>query len=197
MHEDEDKAWAEFNTPLDKKSLHEFCLDVERLLRINPYLFIENWKKYSAKHFHLQAFNHSQEPAFNIETDLSVSTTSDGLEIRYRDGLKSSTSISTTDAGSGSKLTIIEKYENLPKEQRHKHLHEIDKSLRKWAQELQLFLISWHRWSWFLPWRYYKQHIWLPMKPTARRITYIILCISIVEIMLILLGTMIYFIEYK
>ena len=197
MPEEEDKAWAEFNTPLDKNSLQIFCQDIERLLRINPYLIIEKWIKHSDHQFYLKVSNSSQQPAFNVETDLDVNTTPDGLEICYQHGLKSSTIISIDEAEPGSKLTIVEKYENLPKEQRVKHLHKIDKSLNKWAQEIQAYLINWHRWSWFAPWRYYKQYIWLPMKPAARRITYIILCISVIEVALLILGIGIYFVEYR
>ena len=35
------------------------------------------------------------------------------------------------------------------------------------------------------------------MKPTARRITYILLWITVVEIALIALGVAIYFVEYR
>ena len=197
MPKSEDKAWAEFNTPLDKNTLLEFCQDVERLIRINPFLTINKWEKLGEQHFLLHASNQSQIPSFNIETDLNVFSKSDGLEIHYQQGLKSSTAINIDDTAKGSKLTIVEEYNNLPQQDRLNHLQEVDKSLVKWAEDLQTYLISWRRWSWFSPWRYYKQHVWLRMNPSARRITYILLCISLIEFALIALGIAIYIIEYK
>ncbi len=193
----EDKAWAEFKTPLNKRVLLNFCQDVERLLRINPFLDIKKWEKLSDQHFLFHAINHSQNPAFEITTDLQIQKKTDGLEILYRRGLKSSTAFTIQEITNGSKLTITEKYTGLPEEKRRQKLHKVDKSLNKWAENLQEFLIDWHRWSWFSPWRYYKNRIWLPMRPTARRVTYLILCISFIEIVLIALGSAIYIIEYK
>ena len=57
---------------------------------------------------------------------------------------------------------------------------------------MQQYLVRWHRWSRIAPWRWYMQHIWLPMKPAARRITYMLLWITLAEIALILLIAIIY-----
>ncbi|MEJ2181219.1 MAG: hypothetical protein P8Y28_12500, partial [Gammaproteobacteria bacterium] len=100
-------------------------------------------------------------------------------------------------APQGSKLTITDYYERLPAEEREQHLHEVDKSLVVWANYLQRYLITWSRWSRFAPWRWYMRRIWQPMKPTARRITYSLLWITVVEIALIALGVAIYFVEFR
>ncbi|MEJ2114716.1 MAG: hypothetical protein P8X88_01360, partial [Gammaproteobacteria bacterium] len=71
------------------------------------------------------------------------------------------------------------------------------KSLQKWAEEIQNYLIYWQRWSWFLPWRIYKKHIWIFMKPAARRISFMLIFISLIEVALIGLGVIIYSIEYR
>ncbi|MES9902269.1 MAG: hypothetical protein ABW168_06250 [Sedimenticola sp.] len=65
----------------------------------------------------------------------------------------------------------------------------------KWGEDLQAYLVHWNRWSGFAPWRWYMRRIWLPMKPSARRITYILLWISLVEVALILLGAGVYWSE--
>ncbi len=195
--ENEDKAWAAFKTPLDKDSLLEFCQDVERLLRINPYLVFKKWEKIDARRYRFHAVNHSQIHAFNIETDLQILTTSNGLEIHYALGLKSKTIFAVEATPEGSKLTITEKYKAMEADEHLSRLHEVDKSLTKWAEEIQDYLVYWQRWSWFIPWRLYMQRIWQPMKPAARRITYMLLWISIIEITLISLGVIIYFVEYK
>ena len=196
-HSQEDKAWVEFRTPLDQAALLEFLQDVERLFRINPYLVFERWEKISAQHFCLHAINHSQTPAFEINTEMTVQPNADGLEIFYVQGLKSSTRFSAEALQSGSRLVIEEKYEGVPQPERHRRLNEVDRSLTKWAKEIQLYLVQWYRWAWFSPWRYYKQRIWQSMKPAARRITFILLCVTVIEIALIGLGMAIYLIEFR
>jgi hypothetical protein len=193
----EDAAWASFKTPLDKTSLVDFCQDVERLIRINPYLEFTGWESCGNNCFHFQGRNLSQEPPFDFDLELHVESLSDGLRIRYNQGLKSSTTFSVKDKPSGSELTIIEDYGAVAEEQRQKRLHEVDRSLVKWSEDLQAYIISWNRWSWLSPWRLYMRRVWQPMKPTARRITYILLWISVVEIALISLGVAIYFTEYR
>lgn len=196
-HSQEDKAWVEFKTPLDQPALLEFLQDVERLFRINPYLVFERWEKISAQQFCLHAINHSQTPAFEINTEMTVLPNANGLEILYVQGLKSSTRFSVEVLPGGSRLVIEEEYEGVPEPERHRRLHEVDRSLTKWAEELQHYLLQWNRWAWLSPWRYYKQRIWQSMKPAARRITVILLYITAVEIALIGLGLIIYLIEYR
>ena len=96
----------------------------------------------------------------------------------------------------GSNLTIIDSYDTLTTAERMQRLNEVDKSLVKWAEDIQQYLIQWNRWSKFTPWRWYMKYIWQPMKPSARRITYMLLWISLAEISLLLLGAAIYVIEF-
>ncbi|MEE8379516.1 MAG: hypothetical protein V3R49_04005, partial [Gammaproteobacteria bacterium] len=80
--------------------------------------------------------------------------------------------------------------------ERESHLHEVDQSIVVWVEYLQKFCISWNSWSKFAPWRWYMRRIWQPMKPTARRITYMLLWITVVEIALLALGAAVYFNEF-
>ena len=193
----EDKAWVEFKTPLDPAALLEFCQDVERLFRINPYLVFRRWETVSAGQYRLHAVNHSQTPAFEIDTGITVEPLQDGLEIHYSQCLKSSTRITVRESSGSSSLVIEEKYEGVPESERLDRLGEVDRSLTKWAEEIQHYLLQWQRWAWFGPWRYYKKQVWQRMKPAARRITFLLLCISAVEIALIGLGLVIYLIEFR
>ena len=193
----EDKAWVEFKTPLDQAALLEFCQDVERLFRINPYLVFRRWETVSARKYRLHAINHSQTPAFEIDTEITVEPLQDGLEIHYSRCLKSSTRITVQESPGSSSLVVEEKYEGVPESERLDRLDEVDRSLTKWAEEIQHYLLQWQRWAWFAPWRYYKKRIWQRMKPAARRITFVLLCISAVEIALIGLGLVIYLIEFR
>jgi len=192
----EDAAWASTNTPLTVDALKDFCTDIERLFRINPMLEFERWDSTSGDHFIFAGRNISQQQPFDFEFELSASKLDDGVRIDYDKGIKSSTTFTIEPAPQGSKLTITDRYERLPAEQRSAHMLEVDKSLVIWAQYLQQYLINWQRWSRIGLWRWYMGRVWQPMKPAGRRITYILLWITVVEFALIALGVGIYFVEY-
>ena len=197
MTSSENKAWAEFKTPLSQDALLHFCRDIEQLFKINPYIEIKQWKNLEPQKYFIDVVNHSQKNAFSLETNIYITEFDDGIKIQYENGIKSETIFKTQAIPEGSKLEITEKYHSPSPNDSANELSNVDKSLTKWAEEIQNYLIDWQRWSWFLPWKFYKQRIWLPMKPMARRITYMIIWISIIEIALILLGVSIYFLEYR
>ncbi len=192
----EDAAWASINTPLGMENLKAFCQDIERLFRINPMLEFEKSQSLGNGRYFFSGRNISQEPAFDFEFELQVKELADGLQIDYSQGLKSSTIIKIEPAEQGSKLTIIDSYDAISEEERKSRIDEVDKSLITWAHYLQKFILSWKRWSWFAPWRWYMHRVWQPMKPAGRRITYMLLWITAAEIALIALGVGIYWAEY-
>jgi len=191
-----DSAWASVITPLSTEALTEFCADTERLFRINPMLVFTKWEQISENSFSFSGENSSQEKAFEFEFGLAVSKLDDGYRIDYDKGVKSSTVIKIEAAEQGSKLTITDRYDRLSASERESHLHEVDQSIVVWAEYLQKFCISWNSWSRFAPWRWYIRRIWQPMKPTARRITYMLLWITVVEVALLALGAAVYFNEF-
>lgn len=193
----EDAAWAAINTPLPVDELIVFCRDVERLLRINPMLEFSTFQQLGSRQYRCVGRNISQQPAFDFDLTFSITELPDGLRIDYANGIKSSTTLAIEAAPQGSKLTITDQYERLPAAEREQHLGEVDKSLVIWAEYLQRFLLMWSRWRRFGLWRWYMRRVWQPMKPQSRRITYILLWISVVEVALILLGVAIYFAEYS
>lgn len=192
----EDAAWASVNTPLSVEQLSEFCQDIERLFRINPMLEFQQWQRLDDARYLSVSRNSSQETPFELETELTVSPLSDGFKIEYSNGIKTSTTIKIAPTPEGSKLTLIDCYEGLSEEDRQQRLGEVDKSITTWASYLQRYLVLWKRWSGVALWRWYMRRIWQPMKPTGRRITYMLLWISVVEVALIALGVGIYFAEY-
>ena len=199
--DDQDAAWAAINTPLHIDAMLVFIQDVERLLRINPMLEFKKWEKLGASQYFMAGRNISQETPFEFETKLTVFRTKNGLEIEYEDGIKSSTvieieAIELEDGKSGSKLTITDHYDRMDEKARQSKLNEVDKSITTWATDLQRYFLSWRRWSRVRLWRIYMQRVWLPMKPTGRRITYMLLWSSVVEVALLTLGVAIYFAEY-
>lgn len=195
----EDIAWASFLSPLCVQALIDFCQkDIERLLRINPFLEFKEWRDLEGGRFHMGVCNLSQEPPFELDTELHSEVQPTGLKLNYRDGLKLTTTFLVEPSDEGSKLTITDYYNpHLSEEEKIARLGEVDKSLQVWAGDLQQYIIRWNKWSHFAPWRWYMTKVWQPMKPTARRITYMLLWISFVEVALILLGVGIYFMEFS
>lgn len=193
----EDAAWASVHTPLKIDDLKIFCQDIERLFRINPMLEFNRWENLDENEYRMVVNNVSQESPFELDTKLRVENQDEGLTIHYSNGLKKKTVLTFEATGEGSKLTIIDDYTGLSEDERKNRLHEVDRSLTNWVDYLQRFMITWQRWSRFAPWRWYMRRIWQPMKPVARRITYILLWISVVEVALIALGVSLYYIEYK
>lgn len=191
-----DAAWVSFKAPLDKVKMVEFCQDIDRLLRINPYLEFKKWEACGDNRYLFSGRNLSLEQQGDFEFEIRVEPQPDGVRIQYNQGLKSSTLFKVEDATEGVEVTIIEEYDAADETERQARLDEVDKSLVKWAEDLQLYLIRWARWSWLSPWRWYMRRIWEPMKPAARRITYMLLWISLAEVALIMLGVGIYFAEY-
>lgn len=192
-----DSAWASVNTPLSASDLKDFCRDTERLYRINPMLEFKETSVTGDQKYFFSGSNISQEIPFEFEFNLSVKETDNGFEISYDKGIKSRTSFVIEAADTGSKLTITDHYDRMSEQERKSHLGEVDKSLVNWAEYLQRYIIMWKRWSWFGLWRWYMRAVWQPMKPTARRITYMILWITVAEIALITLGVGIYFAEFS
>lgn len=193
----QDAAWVAIATPLSPDQLVSFCQDVERLLRINPFLEFESWRQTEGG-FHWRGRNISQQPAIEFDLTLRVTPLKDGLRIDYEGGLKRSTTIrvEAEESGSGSRLTIVDDYSGVSPEEQATRINEVDRSLTTWGQDLWRYLQRWHRWSRIAPWRWYMQRVWQPMKPSARRITYMLLWITLVEIALIALGAGIYWAEF-
>lgn len=192
----EDAAWASVNTPLSVEQLTAFCMDIERLLRINPMLEFRQWTRLADDRYRMVVKNISQAEPFELETELRVDQQPGNLTIHYSDGIKQKTVLQFEPSEHGSRLTIIDDYSGASEKDRDAGLSMVDKSLTIWADYLQRFIIMWQRWSKFAFWRWYMRRIWQPMKPAARRITYILLWITVVEIALIALGTAVYFVEY-
>ena len=75
-------------------------------------------------------------------------------------------------------------------------IDEVDKSLNAWGWALHEYLQHEQRWGQFAPWRWYMRRWWLPMTPRSRRITYMLVMVTVAEMLLILLGAAIYWIEF-
>lgn len=191
---DADAAWVTINTPLDSASLAEFCGDVERLFRINPYLEFKDWRAIDGTRFAVSGRNLSNQSNFDVGLALHRASERE-FTVSYDHGIKRRTRFAITPGAGGSQLTITDEYE--PGPDTDPDTTEVDRSLHAWGVALAEYLRHQARWGRHAWWRWYMRRVWIPMRPAARRITYILLVLTVFEIALFALGAAIYWIEYR
>ncbi len=173
----EDAAWVRVAAPFSGETLRDFCRDLERLYRINPMLEFVTWRSINPNHYFLQVNNLSN--GLEIATELHREETNEGFKISYAEGLKSATFIRIEP----NALVLIDDYSGLPEAERTQRLPEVDHSLEQWGRELYRYLHNWQRWRWFPPFRWYMRRVWQPMKPSGRRIAYMLIVITLFELL--------------
>ena len=185
-----DAAWVVIETPLAPRDLAAFCSDLERLYRINPYLEFGLWHEAAPGAFAVAFRNLSNQREFELLLALERNSASD-FTVRYDRGIKLGTRFEIEFSATGSRLRITDEYHGAATD-----TGEVDKSLHAWGVALREYLLRERRWGWCAPWRWYMRRVWVPMKPSARRITFIILMVTLAEIALIALVLAIYWIEH-
>jgi hypothetical protein len=195
-----DRAWVRIGTALSPAALTEFCRDAERLLRINSMYEFVAWRPEGEGRFFMQVRNLSNDRT--LATSISVEPRLDGLRIAYASGLKTATEfraeLPTADdlqRGAGAcaaVLVVTDDYSGLPESERQARAAEIDRSLVCWGHDLHRYLRHWARWSRFATWRWYMRRVWQPMKPKARRVTFMLIAITIFELAVGLLAILVF-----
>jgi len=186
-----DAAWVVLETTLAPAELAAFCGDLERLYRINPFLEFASGEQDAPDRFRAEVLNHSNGQRTVVAA--TVTRTSDrALRVDYTEGLKQSTRVEIQPAPAGSRLTITDEYGPTGAGARDA---AVDRSLHAWGVALKAYLERDRRWGWIPLLRWYMQRVWLPMKPAARRITFLVLVIGLADVILVALGFAIYWIE--
>lgn len=187
-----DAAWVVIETPLIPGDLSAFCGDLERLFRINPYLEFREWRGTVPGPIAVAFRNLSNQREFELRLMLERTSERDFV-VRYDQGAKRSTRFEIDASAAGSRLRITDDYGGATEAD----TREVDRSLHAWGVALREYLLREQRWGWFAPWRWYMRRVWVPMKPSARRITFIILMVTLAEIALIGLVMAIYWAEHR
>ena len=187
----DDSALVQVFTPFSVKWLREFCRDVERLYRINPMLEFVEWRQLDAQTYYMRAHNLSNDQ--EIDTGIHVEEIDNGLKITYSRGPKRTTFVKIEPNAKGATLMIADDYSSLSVAERKRHSAEVDCSLKPWGHELYRYFQYWKHWSWLPPFRWYTRYLWLKMKPTARRVAYMLIVVTLFEI-LVLLGVVGFFV---
>ena len=192
----EDKAWATIPTTLRPKELRDFCRDLERLYRINPYIEFRIWKETAPGQIYTEFRNLSNQQDYSLNLTL-VPESDSAFSVRYAQGVKAATRFEIQATGLGSSLTITDDYSRLSGEERAQRLDEVDKSLPAWGQAIFDYLRRHKRWGWIAPWRWYMRWVWVPMKPSARRIVWLLVLITVVEFLFFVFVALIWWLEHR
>lgn len=190
-----DVVWVAVPARQTPAELAELCRDIEALLRINPYYTFANWKQTGSANFHAEFENHSNQQQVTVDLDVSPGKGPGDQIVSYRQGLKKRTFFSIEAHEQGSRLVIVDDYESRPEAEREARLAEVDKSLPAWGEALRLYFLRLRRWSWVPGWRWYMRRVWMPMKPSSRRIAWMLYLITLVEFLFFLFVLLIYLIE--
>jgi hypothetical protein len=192
----EDKAWATIQATLHPAKLRAFCRDLERLYRINPYLEFRVWKVINPGLIHIEYRNLSNNQDYSLDLTLTQES-EDAFTVHYSQGVKSSTRFEIQATESGSSLTITDDYNRLSDEERAQRLDEVDKSLPAWCHGIFEYLRRHKRWGWIAPWRWYMRLVWVPMKPSARRIVWLLYLITLAEFFFFVFVALIWWLEHR
>ena len=176
----DDAAWVRIETSMRAGELRAFIDDVERLYRINPLLEITSFAPMGENRYRLVACNQSNSR--DVDVALAVTPTDSAVEVVYDSGLKAATHFRVEAVPGGSHLFVTDVYGGGSADKRRARADEVDLSLNAWGRALHNYLGVWARWRWLAPWRWYMRHVWQPMKPSARRIVWMIWVISAFEL---------------
>lgn len=176
----EDAAWVRISTALTAADLRAFLDDVERLYRINPLLEIADFEILGESRYRLAAHNHSNGQRLDVV--LAVTAKDSALEVAYSQGLKAATHFRVEPGPAGADLIFTDIYGGGSVEERRARAGEVDLSMNAWGRALHDYLRAWACWSWLAPWRWYMRRVWQPMKPSARRIVWMMWVISAFEV---------------
>jgi len=189
-----DAAWASVPTPLTTGELTSVCQDIEVLFRLNPYYSFKKFSQSGPATWSADFENHSNQTSNQLELTVSRDHAR-AISVQYSQGIKKRTVFAIEPAGPVSKLVLTDDYEGLTAAEREQRLAEVDKSLAAWGEALRVYCIRIKRWSWLPGWRWYIRRVWIPMKPSARRIVWWLFLISVAEFFFFLFVMLIYVIE--
>ncbi len=189
-----DAAWASLPVPFPPAELAKLCRDIEVMFRLNPYYYFDVWRQTGPDAFHVELENQSNKTRQALDLEITPGP-GHGVTVTYDQGIKKRTVFTIEPALSGSRLTITDDYERLPETEREQRKDEVDKSLAAWAEALRLYFLRRRRWSWLPGWRWYIRRVWMPMKPSARRIVWFIYLITVAEFFFFLFVMLIWLVE--
>ncbi|MDP2826436.1 MAG: hypothetical protein Q8O52_27585 [Sulfuritalea sp.] len=190
----EDRARAETQLPIGADAVFEFVSDIERLLRLNPHLEIETWRRLpDGMRFAAQ----NEMNGRRIETAVRIETTraTRSIVLSYADGLKRATTLAVESGdGHGCRLVVTEHYPVIEDAQ-DPRVAEVDRSLIPWVNAIRRHLLGRRRWGWLPGYGWWAGRFMLGMPPRQRRIVRMIVWVSLLEFVIFLFVAAIFWLE--
>jgi|GEM_PF-4984884 len=175
-------AWVRIPAYVDANALSNFCLNVEKVFRLNPYLRIAQWRTADG-HADVCWQNHSTEIAHQVNTHLTMESSEKEICIRYQTGIKVATYFIIEETNTGANLIILDRYADDVDDPES----QVDKSIHAWGETLNQFFRHYKYLRHFPFMERAINHFWVKLSPMARRVTYILFVVTVVEIMVLLL----------
>lgn len=203
-----DSASIVINTPLTASQLFEFVTDAERLFRLNPYLEIQAWETgqnglVEGGCVRFKYLNEMNGVARELTLTVSGFKPGVGYTLNYSEGLKRATEVGVEPGDNGATLLIKDCYDVVEEnpaatpEEREARLKEVDRSLTPWGVAIRKHILGMVRWGWLPLYRAWRERFWLGMPPRSRRISRLIMWITVLEFVAFLFVFSIYWIEYR
>jgi len=198
-------AWVTIEISVLPGKLFDFLQNTERLFRLNPYLDIREWEEISAgipfntplrgERFHLKALNEMNGVTYDLLITVESIRPGASIFLNYDKGLKRALEITLQPGASGSILTLRDHYHAPTGENQEEQLKQVDHGLIPWASSIRQYLLGLERWGWFWPYRWYRERFWLSMRPTHRRISRLLIWVTLLEFVAFLFVFIIYWLE--
>ena len=185
----EDAAWVTAEIPVPAEVVRDCVADVERFLRLNPFLLIESFERLppdagGTVRYRLAALNEMNGVRAERLITLDALEARHGFTLNYDFGLKRSTRVRVLETSDGASLEIREDY--APAANGPVDTREIDRSLTPWAASIRGYLLRRERWGWVPGYRAWSGGFWLRMTPRERRITRLMIWVAALEFVVFL-----------
>jgi len=184
----ENAAWVDVDLPQSAGEIADSLRNVERLLRLNPYLEIRRFAAVAGG-FEIDALNEMNGLAVSGRLNFRE-TGLRSFTLDYESGLKRGTEVAVVPLGAGSRLRIREAYRQ---PENNAELAQVDRSLTPWGQSIRRHFLGLARWGRLPGYHRWRERVWLAMRPRERRATRLIAWTTLIEFIVFVAAVLLYF----
>ncbi|MBF0609544.1 MAG: hypothetical protein HQL55_00290 [Magnetococcales bacterium] len=171
------RAWVEVATPLSCPELWQFLQDIRRLLRLNPHWNLHHWQQENLlcqARLQDELVDYPLELSFLLESSPQTWT----MTFHHRQGEKILTRFTLRPAADFTAILTIEDFYHHPLSHQHPRL---DHSLIPWGSAIHGHLLQQKKYGWLPGYAWYMDRVHLAMAPRNRRLTRLLLILSLAE----------------
>ena len=179
----DDSAWVTIDLPCPLDQTRRLAEDPQRLLRLNPYLELRLWQTIGPDHWRAGLFNETN--GLTLATEVRRQPENHGYSLEWDRGIKRRTRVEWQSAGTSSRLVLRDVY--LLTETADSHaLAAVDRSINAWGIAIRRHVLALQRWQWLPGYRALREGFWLGLSPRQRRISRLIVWVSVLEFVTVL-----------